>query len=51
MTGPMEARRGPSSVPAAAWKKRTAEALAKVSQSAPSAAARAASAIGSATVR
>ena len=40
-TGPIEARRGPSSVPAAAWKKRADDALVKVAQSAPSAAARA----------
>jgi hypothetical protein len=40
VTGPIEARRGPASVPTAAWKKRTDDALVKVAQSALSAAAR-----------
>src|ERR671930_515871 len=46
--GPTDAGGGPGGVPAASWKKRTADALANVSQSAPSAAARAASESGSA---
>ena len=49
--GPIDTSRGPSSVPAAAWKKRADEADVKVATSAPSAAARARSSSGSATVR
>ena len=49
--GPIEASRGPSSVPAASCRKRADDALVNVAQSAPSTAARASSSSGSATVR